>query len=319
MKDASASAEEEQTSAICGGLSVDASAESISQARRLVVSQLESWGLSELSDDTRLVVSELLTNATLHARPPIRLRLGRLHNGVRVEVSDGSSELPLSIRAGTDVMTGRGWTLVEALCREWGVEIRDRGKVVWATLTLPGAPPEAGEPTGNGAADTQTVETDLISLGEAGEPNEHTAIRYEVSLGDVPTPVLVAAKAHIDALSREFALMASGAVAGRHPVPAELTTLIEQVVGNFAAARQSIKKQALQAAQRNAPRTQLTLTLPVTAADAGAAYLAALDQVLAEFPGYNPSVVWNGNVAAMVSGSDLVILDGSTVTRVPLP
>lgn len=30
-------------------------------------------------------------------------------------------------------------------------------------------------------------------------------------------------------------------------------------------------------------------------------------------------VVWNGNVAAMVSGSDLVVLDGPTVTRVPLP
>jgi hypothetical protein len=31
------------------------------------------------------------------------------------------------------------------------------------------------------------------------------------------------------------------------------------------------------------------------------------------------TVVWNGNVAALISGSDLVILDGSTVTRVPLP
>jgi hypothetical protein len=31
------------------------------------------------------------------------------------------------------------------------------------------------------------------------------------------------------------------------------------------------------------------------------------------------TVVWNGNVAALVSGSDLVILDGSTATRVPLP
>ena len=95
MKDAGVA--HELPSAISGGVSVDASTESISQARRLVVSQLDSWGLTELSDDARLVVSELLTNAALHARPPIRMRLGRLQAGVRVEVSDGSSELPLSI------------------------------------------------------------------------------------------------------------------------------------------------------------------------------------------------------------------------------
>jgi hypothetical protein len=47
--------------------------------------------------------------------------------------------------------------------------------------------------------------------------------------------------------------------------------------------------------------------------------LTSTDEILSEFPGYNPVVVWEGNVAAMVSGSELVVLDGSTVTKVPLP
>ena len=161
-----AEAEDVLHSAIAGDVSVDASAESVAQARRLVVDLLDSWGLSELCDDARLVVSELLTNAALHARPPIRMRLGRLPAGVRLEVSDGSAELPLLIRAGTDVMTGRGWTLVEALCREWGVDPAGQGKVVWATLTLSDSDPAAQEEDAGDGADSHTVETDLLSLGQ---------------------------------------------------------------------------------------------------------------------------------------------------------
>ena len=102
------------------GVTFDASTDSVARARRLVASQLDAWSLSELSDDARLVASELLTNAALHAQPPIRMRLSRLASGIRLEVSDGSRDMPLMVRAGTDVMTGRGWTLVEALCHDWG-------------------------------------------------------------------------------------------------------------------------------------------------------------------------------------------------------
>jgi hypothetical protein len=45
----------------------------------------------------------------------------------------------------------------------------------------------------------------------------------------------------------------------------------------------------------------------------------ATGRVLAKLQVALGPVVWKGDVAAMVSGTDLVILDGSTVTRVPLP
>jgi anti-sigma regulatory factor (Ser/Thr protein kinase) len=253
----------------------DSSAASVAQARRLVERQLDDWGQSELSDDARLVVSELLTNAALHAKPPIKLRLARLPLGVRLEVSDGSPELPLKVHAGNDVMTGRGWSLVEALCDSWGVQSAGKGKVVWATL-LPPKGDESGIPA---AYDSHTVDTELMNLGQASRFEEE-ATRYEVTLGDVPTELLVAAKAHIDSLIREFALLASGAAGGAtSPVPRELMALIERVVGNFSEARQSIKKQALRAAERGEPRTELSLYLPLSAAEAGLAYLEALDEV----------------------------------------
>jgi anti-sigma regulatory factor (Ser/Thr protein kinase) len=253
----------------------DSSAESVAQARRLVQRQLDDWGQSDLSDDARLVVSELLTNAALHAKPPIRLRLARLPTGVRVEVSDGSPELPLKVHAGTDVMTGRGWSLVEALCDSWGVQSAGHGKVVWATLLPADADPTEVANT----FDSHTVDAEIVSLSPQPS-SEEPATRYEVTLGDVPTDLLLAAKAHIDALIREFALLASGAAGGAtSPVPQELSALIERVVGNFSEARQSIKKQALRAAERNEPRTQLKLFLPLAAAEAGLEYLAALEEV----------------------------------------
>lgn len=253
----------------------DSSAESVAQARRLVERQLDDWGQSDLSDAARLVVSELLTNAALHAKPPIKLRLARLPAGVRLEVSDGSPELPLRVHANSEVMTGRGWSLVEALCDSWGVHPAGGGKVVWATLL----PPNMDASRIPVAFDSHTVDTELVNLGQVSRFDDD-AVRYEVTLGDVPTELLLAAKGHIDSLLREFALLASGAAGGAtSPVPRELMALIERVVGNFSEARQSIKKQALRAAERGEPRTQLTLHLPLSAAEAGLAYLAALNEI----------------------------------------
>ncbi len=259
--------------AVATGVDFDASAESIAQARRLIASQLESWNLGQLGDDARLVASELLTNAVLHARPPVHVRLARLPQGVRLEVSDGSVELPLRVHASTEVMTGRGWALVESLCQEWGVEPSGEGKVVWVTLQ-----DRSHKDSGVASGDSRTMKADLLELAQA-RPPDPLEQRYEVSLGDVPTALLIDAKAHVDAVMREFALLASGVAAGKRYVPVELSDLIERVVRNFSEARQSIKRQALRAVEQHQPRTELTLFLPVSAADAGLAYLAALDEV----------------------------------------
>ncbi len=260
------------------GVTFDASAGSVARARRLVATALDAWSLSEISDDARLIASELLTNATLHAQPPITMRLARLTSGIRLEVSDGSREMPLMMRAGSDVMTGRGWTLVEALSHDWGVTPISNGKLVWVTLLASAA----DEGTVKVVADKELASAEAVDApqpADASTERPDDDARYEVSLGDVPTSLLVSAKAHVDALIREFALLATGAATSSSGVPEELAGLIERAVGNFAEARQSIKRQALHSAETNNPRTRLSLRLPLEAAEAGLAYLQALDEV----------------------------------------
>ena len=258
------------------------SAESVAQARRMAGEQLISWGLDELADDARLVVSELLSNAALHAKPPIQMRLARIAGGVRIEVSDGSREMPLLIRARPDAMTGRGWSLVQALVHKWGADRAPRawgGKTVWVTMLLTDG---AGvEPLSSGADDSfesYLVEADLLALFPDLDDDE-VAPRFDVVFGDVPTELLLGAIAHVDALIREFALLASGAAVSSSPVSMQLASFEQRVLGNFAEARQSIKKQVVRSGQAHHLRTRLALHLPLSAADAAIAYQAALGEV----------------------------------------
>jgi hypothetical protein len=101
---------------------------------------------------------------------------------------------------------------------------------------------------------------------------------FTVSLGAVPTDLLLEAKAHIDNLVREFTLAASAATDGGASMPPDLADLVQTVVHDFADARLQIKQQAVAAAARQEPHTELRLTLPASAADVGERYLAALDE-----------------------------------------
>jgi hypothetical protein len=83
---------------------------------------------------TLLVVTELLTNAVEHARPPLRvtLRLGR--EFVRVEVCDATAEPPrLHLQEAEG--RGHGVQLVAALALRHGWTPHPDGKTVWADVS----------------------------------------------------------------------------------------------------------------------------------------------------------------------------------------
>ncbi|MFI8855718.1 ATP-binding protein [Streptomyces prasinus] len=118
-------------------------------ARRLVLHQLDAWGVphgSEASDTAALLVAELAANAVTHGRVPGRdfeVTVKLLGRTVRIEVSDTRGELrppaPDTPRPalGPLAETGRGLLLVEALADRW--EVLDRppvGKTVAAELNL---------------------------------------------------------------------------------------------------------------------------------------------------------------------------------------
>jgi serine phosphatase RsbU (regulator of sigma subunit)/PAS domain-containing protein/anti-sigma regulatory factor (Ser/Thr protein kinase) len=104
-------------------------------ARSLAVRQLTRWGLRDLATTTELIVSELVTNAILHARGSIRLRLIR-HQLLTCEVADTSNSLPRLRHARTTDEGGRGLFLVGQLSHRRGTRYTPDGKIVWAELEL---------------------------------------------------------------------------------------------------------------------------------------------------------------------------------------
>ena len=109
---------------------------SVPEARRWTVVTLTSWGLDVTAWTAAQVVSELVTNCTLHARSDFSLRLVLDGDGVRVEATD---DAPGGLRArqySSTATTGRGLRIVETLATSWGVVPSGTGKTVWAVLPL---------------------------------------------------------------------------------------------------------------------------------------------------------------------------------------
>lgn len=109
------------------------------QARQFVAEILTRWQIpAELHDAAVLMTSELATNALLHGRVPVEVRVARAARRVVLEVSDGSSHGPQRRRAAEDEEGGRGLELVSACASRWGVRMTATGKTVWCELVLPG-------------------------------------------------------------------------------------------------------------------------------------------------------------------------------------
>ncbi|HTW08310.1 MAG TPA: MEDS domain-containing protein [Acidimicrobiales bacterium] len=104
-------------------------------ARHFVVGTLLEWAAGQVIDDAALVVTELATNAVLHARSDFRVVIAAAPGSVRVSVSDQSSAAPDGRDFSLSGSSGRGLGLVAALSRRWGTtHVHDGGKVVWAEL-----------------------------------------------------------------------------------------------------------------------------------------------------------------------------------------
>jgi len=104
------------------------------------------------------LLTEVVTNAVLHAGTPLRVVLeqdvssGRL----RCEVSDDSPARPRLRRHSTEATTGRGLQLLDRVASAWGVEPLAAGKTVWFEV--------------DGAGDATLGDEDLAALlTELGE------------------------------------------------------------------------------------------------------------------------------------------------------
>lgn len=112
------------------------------EARRRVCDRLEAAALEGAVPSVALVVSELTTNAVLHARTAFEVRLHLGMGTIRIEVHDEDSRRPVARNFSESATSGRGLRVVDQLCEAWGVEpdADGPGKTVWAVLPIDGDP-----------------------------------------------------------------------------------------------------------------------------------------------------------------------------------
>ncbi|MFE5520720.1 ATP-binding protein [Streptomyces virginiae] len=109
----------------------------VAKGRRFTRQALQDWGWgsNETSEDALLLVSELLTNASLHADGCHELVLTATETTLLIEVHDGTSVLPVRHPAPQrGIPGGRGLHIVQRLSDRWGTHAYGAGKAVWAEI-----------------------------------------------------------------------------------------------------------------------------------------------------------------------------------------
>jgi PAS domain S-box-containing protein len=169
--------------------------DSAGEARRLVRRFMKEIGRDGWLDSAELAVSEVVSNAALHAHTSVELRMAAYANRACVEVRDFNATLPVQRNYDVEATTGRGMALVSAITLECGVHpLGEEGKVVWFCV---------GDPPVRSADDT-LLEWDLEEWSDAASPSSPET--REVVLAEMPATLWLSARQHHDAILREFVL-----------------------------------------------------------------------------------------------------------------
>lgn len=200
-------------------LTLEASPRSVQDARRWAGEVCRELGREELTESAEMGVSELVTNALLHAAPPIavRVRGTRLHP--RVEVLDGSVTPPAPNPNMTDEdellsTIGRGLGLVAMCSTAWGAYVEEDGKIVWF------------EPA-DGLVEEPDLDGTVFETGPTGSgplPRARVGEGLEVRFPNLPVRLYVDWRRHFRDLQRELRLL-SLAHESDYPVAKTLSEL----------------------------------------------------------------------------------------------
>jgi PAS domain S-box-containing protein len=169
-------------------------------ARRVLSAALRESGRSEWTENAELALSEVVTNAVLHAHSPITLTVRVHRDRVEVEVEDLNPTPPSARDYDSQATTGRGMGMVAAVTSECGVRpLPGGGKAVWFRVDDTRSSTGAGE---------QSVGELLAAWEYAGDWNESEQVSQgqSVVLRNMPATLWLAARQHHDTLLRELAL-----------------------------------------------------------------------------------------------------------------
>lgn len=117
----------------------------LQQVRRLrhyLRGSLQEWELDPLIDELELLISEVVTNALVHAGSAVDVRLRRYADRVRVDVRDSDPHPPIIVAVvdaerpvESEAESGRGMLIVDAVASAWGSSPSGRGKTTWFELS----------------------------------------------------------------------------------------------------------------------------------------------------------------------------------------
>ena len=104
-------------------------------ARHFVLQALGDWGRDAFAEDAAIVVTELATNAVIHAESRFTVTLTGAGDALRISVGDAS---PFA-GAGPALQAapGHGLSLVDTVSDAWDVQPLAGGKAIWAELRRP--------------------------------------------------------------------------------------------------------------------------------------------------------------------------------------
>jgi anti-sigma regulatory factor (Ser/Thr protein kinase) len=106
----------------------------ITAARAFAEQTLRAWGADDLVADVTVVVSELATNAVMHADSAFRVTLGRSADVITIAVEDIDPTTPVHPVRAINTIGGLGLVLVDRLTTRWGTDLLPSGKRVWCEI-----------------------------------------------------------------------------------------------------------------------------------------------------------------------------------------
>ena len=179
------------------------------EARRLFRDAVAAGGRDSWLDAGELAVSEVVTNAVLHAHTAIQVSVAVYDVEVCVEVRDANPTLPVARDYDDQASTGRGLGLVAAVACDHGVEsLGADGKVIWFCISDPASDDRSSDDILEGWSIDDWP--DDVGAGECAT----------VVLAQMPPTLWLSARQHHDALLRELALYAA-----EHPVPVDFVEI----------------------------------------------------------------------------------------------
>ncbi|GAC1384955.1 MAG: hypothetical protein NVSMB4_12430 [Acidimicrobiales bacterium] len=252
-------------------LTLEPESSSASIARRWVVERLRHFP-EDATDDVALLVTEVVTNAIIHAKTSIDVGVSIVAGAARVEVVDRSLVLPAAKGYTVNAATGRGLTLLDALATAWGAEILPGGtvgKVVWFEVT------DGDRGQDSAAPDFFDLDAfaELDDLEAGAPPTELVSVHL---LG-IPLPLLREVSEQYDALFREFRLLAERS-SNAPELPARLIALVDDLNGRYGSFTAGTSAELDVAKASGRPTIDLEYRLPAEAGPATARYDALLDE-----------------------------------------